>query len=370
MDIGKWQLAMTPSPQYFSILISLLGLFRLVAGQRNSTASPNTASSTPVIILVIVTTVVFFISLFFVLFFQFKRSTIEVSTTRAVRSTSTRVRRKGLDPAILETFHTLLYSDVKEHKVGKDTLECAVCLSELEDTEMLRLLMPKCNHVFHRECIDRWLELHTTCPVCRTNLAVEDDHLSFPSTVDAREDNLQPQQEEVEEESVIGIPETENSAPVHYRHSKSTSAMETVGRRMERLYSYNDRERFTLRLPDHIRRELFSGKLSESSRFFSMEQSSRRGYRREDGEGTSSGIRGWSLKIRSDRWAFLSSFNWRNGGDGAGVSEEGGGDSLETGMRLSREKSSKRKRFGSLDCLGNDALKSDDEETLPLAVLP
>ncbi|KAH1110281.1 E3 ubiquitin-protein ligase ATL6 [Glycine max] len=51
-------------------------------------------------------------------------------------------------------------------KLGKGTLECAVCLNEFEDTETLRLI-PKCDLVFHPECIDEWLPSHTTCPVCR-----------------------------------------------------------------------------------------------------------------------------------------------------------------------------------------------------------
>ncbi|CAI9260139.1 unnamed protein product [Lactuca saligna] len=48
-------------------------------------------------------------------------------------------------------------------------LECAVCLNEYEDEETLRLI-PKCDHVFHPECIDAWFENHVTCPVCRANL--------------------------------------------------------------------------------------------------------------------------------------------------------------------------------------------------------
>ena len=47
-----------------------------------------------------------------------------------------------------------------------------MCLNEFEDDERLRLI-PKCDHVFHPECIDAWLASHTTCPVCRANLVPE-----------------------------------------------------------------------------------------------------------------------------------------------------------------------------------------------------
>ncbi|ONH97423.1 hypothetical protein PRUPE_7G189400 [Prunus persica] len=58
---------------------------------------------------------------------------------------------------------------------GCDT--CAVCLSQLEMEDQVRELR-NCSHVFHTECIDRWLEYHDhhhddnhrTCPLCRTPL--------------------------------------------------------------------------------------------------------------------------------------------------------------------------------------------------------
>ncbi|XP_021840489.2 E3 ubiquitin-protein ligase ATL15-like [Spinacia oleracea] len=50
-----------------------------------------------------------------------------------------------------------------------EPLECAVCLSPYEEEETLRLL-PKCDHVFHLLCVDRWLAAHTTCPICRAEL--------------------------------------------------------------------------------------------------------------------------------------------------------------------------------------------------------
>lgn len=47
--------------------------------------------------------------------------------------------------------------------------DCSVCLSEFEDGDHIRLL-PKCNHAFHRHCIDTWLKSHCNCPLCRAGI--------------------------------------------------------------------------------------------------------------------------------------------------------------------------------------------------------
>ncbi|KAL8232487.1 hypothetical protein R6Q57_002265 [Mikania cordata] len=72
------------------------------------------------------------------------------------------VLRRGLDAAFLNTLPILQF----DSKDFKDGLECSVCLSELEQGEKARIL-PKCNHVFHAECIDMWFHSHSTCPICR-----------------------------------------------------------------------------------------------------------------------------------------------------------------------------------------------------------
>ncbi|KAK9716616.1 hypothetical protein RND81_06G245600 [Saponaria officinalis] len=44
---------------------------------------------------------------------------------------------------------------------------CAVCLYEYEEGEEIRR-MRNCQHMFHRSCVDRWIEHDKdTCPLCR-----------------------------------------------------------------------------------------------------------------------------------------------------------------------------------------------------------
>jgi len=78
-------------------------------------------------------------------------------------SRSRRQRRpRGLDAEVVEAFPTMKYAEARALRVGKGgALECAVCLSEFEDEERLRLL-PKCSHAFHPECIGEWLASHVT----------------------------------------------------------------------------------------------------------------------------------------------------------------------------------------------------------------
>jgi len=45
------------------------------------------------------------------------------------------------------------------------TETCPICLVEYETGEELRTL--PCKHYFHSECIDKWLEKRSRCPMCR-----------------------------------------------------------------------------------------------------------------------------------------------------------------------------------------------------------
>ncbi|KAJ4729695.1 RING-H2 finger protein [Melia azedarach] len=84
---------------------------------------------------------------------------------------STEPPKTGLDPIVIASLPIFVF----KQRDGQDcddeeevaTIECAVCLSNLENEETARLL-PNCKHTFHAECIDKWLGSHSTCPICRT----------------------------------------------------------------------------------------------------------------------------------------------------------------------------------------------------------
>lgn len=84
--------------------------------------------------------------------------------------TRSRSRFSGIDKTVIESLPFFRFSSLKGSKQG---LECAVCLSKFEDIEILRLL-PKCRHAFHIDCIDYWLEKHSSCPLCRHKVSAED----------------------------------------------------------------------------------------------------------------------------------------------------------------------------------------------------
>ncbi|KAK7317599.1 hypothetical protein RJT34_01971 [Clitoria ternatea] len=72
----------------------------------------------------------------------------------------------GLDQAFVDALPVFLYKDI----IGlKEPFDCAVCLCQFSEQDMLRLL-PICNHAFHIDCIDTWLLSNSTCPLCRGSL--------------------------------------------------------------------------------------------------------------------------------------------------------------------------------------------------------
>ena len=57
-----------------------------------------------------------------------------------------------------------------------DNVVCPICLTE---TNMLLHSTTICNHRFHSQCLHKWLQIDSTCPLCRYPLSLshENDEL-------------------------------------------------------------------------------------------------------------------------------------------------------------------------------------------------
>ncbi|KAF7852119.1 hypothetical protein BT93_L0515 [Corymbia citriodora subsp. variegata] len=75
----------------------------------------------------------------------------------------------GLSEAAILSYPKLLYSSAKVRREKSSESCCSICLADYGDSDMLRLL-PECGHYFHLKCVDPWLKLHSSCPICRKSL--------------------------------------------------------------------------------------------------------------------------------------------------------------------------------------------------------
>lgn len=61
-----------------------------------------------------------------------------------------------------------VYNNRKKYKSIKvlGTEECSICYEDL----IIEVVELECKHIYHKVCIDKWLQDHTTCPLCRNDL--------------------------------------------------------------------------------------------------------------------------------------------------------------------------------------------------------
>ncbi|KAK3779546.1 hypothetical protein RRG08_045292 [Elysia crispata] len=77
----------------------------------------------------------------------------------------------GAPPAQKEKIESLQRVIIDQPHVDAQ-LQCAICMEDFElGTEVRKL---PCDHMYHSECIVKWLEMHGTCPVCRKDLNGDD----------------------------------------------------------------------------------------------------------------------------------------------------------------------------------------------------
>uniref|UniRef100_A0A7N0V5G6 RING-type E3 ubiquitin transferase n=1 Tax=Kalanchoe fedtschenkoi TaxID=63787 RepID=A0A7N0V5G6_KALFE len=316
-------------PTIGAVMVLVVALFLQRGGAQTTSTDDSSSNPDPynytrfspsmAIILVIFIVVVFMMGFFAVYIRHCSAAARGSISPLGISARASRRGQRGLDPAVLRTFPTFTYSEVKSHKIGKGALECAVCLNEFADEETLKLL-PKCDHVFHPDCIDVWLASHSTCPVCRANLE--------QATETTR--NVEPAPEPSATESsgdgaISEIPELPRSASVAIANPEAIQRSKSSNRptrslSMKSIFFFSkfprsnstghcvvepgeNIDRFTLKLPSEIRNQIMNRTLNRSVSVVVLpnESSLRKGFRTGGELGSGRGVMDRALE---DRWWF------------------------------------------------------------------
>ncbi|KAM3282509.1 hypothetical protein P3S67_026154 [Capsicum chacoense] len=73
----------------------------------------------------------------------------------------------GLDDLTIQSYTKVVLGE-SWRVPGPNHGICPICLADYHPKETVKCI-PECEHCFHAECIDEWLKIKGTCPVCRNN---------------------------------------------------------------------------------------------------------------------------------------------------------------------------------------------------------
>ena len=100
--------------------------------------------------------------------------------TRIVFVNSMQNQHQGNPPASKTSLDKLKHFNMEKKYCKKDEKDpskveypaCSICLMDINEGQKT-ILLP-CGHMFHDECVTKWLNLHNTCPLCRFELPTDD----------------------------------------------------------------------------------------------------------------------------------------------------------------------------------------------------
>ncbi|MBA0593913.1 hypothetical protein Gorai_010840, partial [Gossypium raimondii] len=56
----------------------------------------------------------------------------------------------------------------KERVISGEDAICCICLAKYANNDELREL--PCSHFMHKECVDKWLKINASCPLCKSEV--------------------------------------------------------------------------------------------------------------------------------------------------------------------------------------------------------
>ena len=134
--------------------------------------------------------------------------------TRIVFINNMQNQHQGNPPAAQTAIDKLKHFKMEKKYCKKDDKdpnklefpECSICLMEVKEGDDT-ILLP-CGHMFHDNCVTKWLKIHNTCPLCRFELPTDN----------ADYERLRNQRNQQREENIRNNP---NVQPVDFNHPEN-----------------------------------------------------------------------------------------------------------------------------------------------------
>ncbi|KAI3886799.1 hypothetical protein MKW98_017151 [Papaver atlanticum] len=73
--------------------------------------------------------------------------------------------RTGLSDSTIQSYPTVVLGE-SGRLPNPNYTSCTICIADFQAKDTLKS-MPTCNHCFHAKCLEQWLRVNATCPVCR-----------------------------------------------------------------------------------------------------------------------------------------------------------------------------------------------------------
>ncbi|KAM4583820.1 RING finger protein 150a [Odontesthes bonariensis] len=153
---------MIPEPKGREILVlleqNIAVMLHITVGTRNL---QKYVSRTSVVFVSISFIVLMIISLAWLVFYYIQRFRYANARDR---------NQRRLGDAAKKAISKLQVRTIKkgDKETEPDFDNCAVCIECYKPNDVVRIL--PCRHVFHKHCVDPWLQDHRTCPMCKMNI--------------------------------------------------------------------------------------------------------------------------------------------------------------------------------------------------------
>ncbi|KAM6940314.1 RING finger protein 150a [Xenentodon cancila] len=161
-DTGHVVAIMIPEPKGREIMVLLeqqiMVMLHITVGTRNL---QKYVSRTSVVFVSISFIVLMIISLAWLVFYYIQRFRYANARDR---------NQRRLGDAAKKAISKLQVRTIKkgDKETEPDFDNCAVCIECYKPNDVVRIL--PCRHVFHKHCVDPWLQDHRTCPMCKMNI--------------------------------------------------------------------------------------------------------------------------------------------------------------------------------------------------------